>query len=77
MRQNNNQTDSLGGLEEGGTFDGGGKFTQDSITDADRGESHRKERVEKLSNVDKNKVDAGKRREKHALLQSIRHPVCL
>ena len=35
MRQENTQTDSLGGWEEGGTVDGDGKVTQERMTDAD------------------------------------------
>ena len=36
MRQENTQTDILSGWEEGGTVHGGGKMTQERMTDESR-----------------------------------------
>ena len=64
MRQDNTQKDSLGGCEEGGTVDGGGKMMQERKADADGAKVTTKIQVKKLSNVDENKVDKKREVEK-------------
>ena len=73
MRQENTQTDSLGGWEEGGTVDGDGKVTQERMTDADGA----KVTAKKEANADKNKADEKESQKNHSLLRSIPQPVCL
>ena len=47
----------MGGCEEGGTVDGGGKLTQERMTDADGAKVAEKKEAKTLTNVDENKVD--------------------
>ena len=67
----------MGGCEEDGTFDGGGKVTQGRITDADGAKVPAKKRGENLSNVDKTRMTKKESRKNHALSKLIRNPVCL
>ena len=64
MRQENTQTASLGGWEEGGTVDDVGKVKQERMKGADRAKVTAKKEATKISNADKNKVDEKRESEK-------------
>ena len=77
MRQENTQTSSLGGWEEGGTGDGGGKVTREKTTDTDTAKVTAKKVAKNCQMQTKTRLTKKEIRENHAMSRSIHPPVCL